>query len=167
MKERKLRLEVGRGLEKVVNDEEAATILDDRVAPAMRAGYVIRAVTAGVDGVVAQLTRGPDRRTPAAPVATEPVKTKDSGAPRQSFVEAPEGSDEPSDPTVLVVGGLILGGSVVIAAATMNTRGGGRRTSGGRWQDHSWSGSHSSSSGSSGGSDSGGSSDGGGASGGW
>jgi uncharacterized membrane protein YgcG len=33
MKERKLRLEVGRGLEKVVNDEEAATILDDRVAP--------------------------------------------------------------------------------------------------------------------------------------
>jgi uncharacterized protein len=84
MKERKLRLEVGRGLQKVINDEEAATILDDQVAPAMRAEDVIGAVTAGVDGIVAQLTHGLPRRTAAAPVPTEPVEMHDSVAPPQS-----------------------------------------------------------------------------------
>jgi hypothetical protein len=115
----------------------------------MRAEDVIGAVTAGVDGIVAQLTRGLPRRTAAAPVPTEPVEMHDSVAPPQSFVEPPDGSDD-SDMTVLVVAGLILGEAVVIAAAAMYSRSGGRRTSGGRWQDHSWSGSHSSSSSSAG-----------------
>jgi uncharacterized protein len=167
MQERKLRLEVGRGLEAVITDEEAGTILDDHVRPAMRTEDVIGAVTAGVDGIVSQLTRGPVRRTPAAPMPGDPATAEERSAEPQSFVDPSGGSGGPSDPTFLVVGGLILGAAVVVGAWAVGSRSGSRRGAGGRWQDHSTSTSTSPSGSSFSGSDSGGASDGGGSSGGW
>jgi uncharacterized protein len=54
--ERKVRIEVGYGLEKALRDEEAKTIIDTAILPAFRAGDYPRGIAVGVDGVIREIT---------------------------------------------------------------------------------------------------------------
>ena len=54
--ERKVRIEVGYGLEQALRDEEARAIIDSAILPAFRAGDVPRGIAAGVDGVIREIS---------------------------------------------------------------------------------------------------------------
>jgi uncharacterized protein len=58
MKERKTRLEVGKGLRTVVTNDEATGILRDDVTPELRQGDVFTAVEAGLTALYAELDEG-------------------------------------------------------------------------------------------------------------
>lgn len=182
MKERKLRIEVGRGLRKVLDDEEAATILDDRVRPLLRTGDVSGAVQAGAAAIQVELDAGPDADAP--PAGDLPGPSRYDDAPVGGF--QPVGDfDRDDDGFGSAVGlifllGVLLGiGSLVVKAASgassrgpstgrrgigstgIWSGGGSDRTSGTWWHSSSSgsdSGSSSFGSSSGGGSDSGGSS---------
>lgn len=49
--DRRMRIEVGYGLESVITDVAASRILDERVTPPMREGAYVRGIEAGVDGI--------------------------------------------------------------------------------------------------------------------
>jgi uncharacterized protein len=55
MKEKKMRLEVGLGLEKVLTNAKAQAILDDLVTPRFREGDFAGGIDAAVDGIFAAL----------------------------------------------------------------------------------------------------------------
>ena len=54
--ERKVRIEVGYGLERALRDEEARAIIDSAILPAFRAGDFPRGIAAGVDGVIREIS---------------------------------------------------------------------------------------------------------------
>lgn len=54
--ERKVRIEVGYGLEKALRDEEAKAIIDTAILPAFRAGDYPRGIAAGVDGIIREIS---------------------------------------------------------------------------------------------------------------
>lgn len=54
--ERKVRIEVGYGLEPVLTDALSARIIHDEILPAFRVGGFERGVTQGVDAIIGQLT---------------------------------------------------------------------------------------------------------------
>lgn len=58
-KERKVRIEVGQGLESTVRDEEAATIIRDAILPSFRLGAFDEGVEAGVAGLAREVTPVP------------------------------------------------------------------------------------------------------------
>jgi uncharacterized protein len=64
-KERKLRIEVGYGLEGALPDALARRIISERIAPHLRAGDFAAGLEAGIDGMIAA-TRGEYRAQPAA-----------------------------------------------------------------------------------------------------
>ena len=63
-KDRKARIEVGYGLESVLTDAQSRRIIDDTIAPAMRAGNVDKAVQDGVDSMLRAID---SEQAPAAP----------------------------------------------------------------------------------------------------
>ena len=71
--ERKVRIEVGFGLEATFTDEFAAEVLDQDVLPAFRASQMARGIEAGVDRLIAKM-----KLAPTVP-ATEPAN--DNAAP--------------------------------------------------------------------------------------
>jgi uncharacterized protein len=70
--DRKMRIEVGYGLEGVLTDAAARRIIADDVAPQFRAGRFAAGLDAGVDRIIATL--GPDR-TSARPPSRAPTGT--------------------------------------------------------------------------------------------
>jgi uncharacterized protein len=63
--DRKMRIEVGYGLESVLTDAAAAAILRDAVAPHLRAGRWAQGIEAGVDGIRAAIAGTHPGRAPA------------------------------------------------------------------------------------------------------
>jgi len=57
--ERRVRIEVGYGLEPVMTDAMSAQIIQTRILPAFRTGGFQRGITEGTDAVIAQLTLDP------------------------------------------------------------------------------------------------------------
>ena len=57
VKDRKVRLEVGYGLEGALPDATAKRIIEDQITPAFRAGQPARGLEAGIDAIIA-VTRG-------------------------------------------------------------------------------------------------------------
>lgn len=53
--ERKVRIEVGYGLETALTDAEAKAILDGRVLPEFRAGKMSKGIQAGVSAIIAEV----------------------------------------------------------------------------------------------------------------
>ncbi|MES2056230.1 MAG: TPM domain-containing protein [Pseudomonadota bacterium] len=53
--ERKVRIEVGYGLESALRDEEAGAIIQSAILPAFRTGDYPRGVSAGVDGIIREI----------------------------------------------------------------------------------------------------------------
>ena len=50
--ERKVRIEVGKGLEAALTNAEAQRIIDTNILPAFRSGDFVRGIDGGVDGVI-------------------------------------------------------------------------------------------------------------------
>jgi uncharacterized protein len=50
--ERKVRIEVGKGLEATLTNAEAQRIIDTKILPAFRSGDFVRGINGGVDGVI-------------------------------------------------------------------------------------------------------------------
>lgn len=62
-RDHRVRIEVGYGLEGDLTDADAKRIIDGKIVPAMRAGDPDRAVTAGVDAILATLSTGSQGET--------------------------------------------------------------------------------------------------------
>jgi uncharacterized protein len=73
--ERKMRIEVGYGLEPKLTDLTARRILDERVAPRFRAGDVGGGVDAGVDAIIAWIERTQDALPPPGLAAPPPFSS--------------------------------------------------------------------------------------------
>ncbi len=54
--ERKVRIEVGYGLEKALSNDKAAAIIDQAILPDFKAGDFPRGIAAGVDGVIREIS---------------------------------------------------------------------------------------------------------------
>jgi uncharacterized protein len=67
--ERKMRIEVGYGLEPKLTDLTSRRILDERVAPRFRAGDIGGGVDAGVDAIIAYVEDQQDALPPPGPAA--------------------------------------------------------------------------------------------------
>lgn len=73
--DRKVRLEVGYGLEPVLTDALSNQIIQTEILPPFREGGYARGIGAGVDAVIAQLRLDPaEARARAAAVAPEPAE---------------------------------------------------------------------------------------------
>ena len=59
--ERKVRIEIGRGLEQTFPDEWCQEVLDEIVLPAFRAGDYERGIRVGSDALVARMRQFPTR----------------------------------------------------------------------------------------------------------
>ena len=77
--ERKVRIEIGYGLEGVITDGLSATIIRDQIIPRFKAGDLPGGVVAGADALIAQLQLPPDQaRATAAAAAAQPRATRHS-----------------------------------------------------------------------------------------
>jgi uncharacterized protein len=80
--ERKVRIEVGYGLEPILTDALSSTILQTQVLPRFRAGDMPGGVEAGADAIITQLQLPPDQaRAKAAQAAVKPKAHRGSGFP--------------------------------------------------------------------------------------
>jgi len=70
-KERKVRIEVGYGLEGVLTDGMSALIIQQRIVPRFKAGDMPGGIEAGADAIVAQLTLPADQASAAATAADQ------------------------------------------------------------------------------------------------
>jgi uncharacterized protein len=77
MRDRKVRIEVGYGLEPKLTDAQSAQIIDDQILPAMRRGDVDGAVQHGVDRMLTVID--PAAASTLATVATPPPSDDDNG----------------------------------------------------------------------------------------
>lgn len=70
--ERKVRIEVGYGLEPILTDALSALIIHERILPAFREGGYERGITDGVDAIDAQLRLDPEEAQARAAAAEAP-----------------------------------------------------------------------------------------------
>lgn len=83
-KERKLRIEVGYGLEAYLPDVLAGRIIRDTIAPRFKAGDMVGGINAGINAVTAQLDRDPAE----AKAIAEAAAAAEAQAPRGQDVSA-------------------------------------------------------------------------------
>jgi uncharacterized protein len=76
MRDRKVRIEVGYGLEATLTDARSAHIIDDTILPAMRQGDVNAAVQKGVDGMLGAIDPA---YAPVALNTSAPATSSDDG----------------------------------------------------------------------------------------
>lgn len=79
--ERKVRIEVGYGLEGVLTDALSNVILQQQVLPRFKAGDMEGGVVAGTEALVAQLSLPDDQAQAAVAQANEQTHRQDSGPP--------------------------------------------------------------------------------------
>jgi uncharacterized protein len=77
--DRKLRIEVGYGLEPVMTDTRASRIIREAIVPRIRAGDRDGAIRAGVDAILATLGGGAEAGGQAAPLVQKPVSGRAIG----------------------------------------------------------------------------------------
>ncbi len=106
--ERKVRIEVGYGLEPVLTDAMSSHIIQTEILPAFKVGGFERGITQGVDAIITQLTLDPAE-----------------AAARAADVE-PEPAEFPVGPMILV--GLVF--LFIVIGLMQAARGGGRRRRG-------------------------------------
>ena len=102
--DRRMRIEVGYGLEGTLTDLQAARIIRDRMTPPFREGRYDDGVTAGVEAIVATLEGPSVEETPSAPVAS----SERSGFFDNEQLAAFEG-DLPPWPMRILLGAFIFG----------------------------------------------------------
>ncbi|MEA3036641.1 MAG: uncharacterized protein QOH04_2413 [Sphingomonadales bacterium] len=77
--DRKVRIEVGYGLEPVITDALSGEIIRDRITPAFKRGDYAGGINAGVDALMAQLQAPPDQQERNALAAAERHKKSSHG----------------------------------------------------------------------------------------
>ena len=112
MRDHRVRIEVGYGLEGDLTDADAKRIIDGKIVPAMRAGDPDRAATDGVNAILATISTGPHAEQTSAPsqsaIATVAVLL----------------------PLIVIFGFFLIFVTVVIFARKTSGRGGGGGGSG-------------------------------------
>lgn len=83
--DRKVRIEVGYGLEPVLTDALSSTIVQSKILPAFRSGDIEGGIVAGTEAVVAQLAL-PDDQAKAIAARPTPVSQTASGEHFPSFI---------------------------------------------------------------------------------
>ena len=107
--ERKVRIEVGYGLEPILTDALSAQIIQTDILPAFRSGGFQRGITDGVDAIVTQLRLDP------------------ADAQARAAAAKPAEADAPIGPIILV--GLVF--LFILIGMMRGANGGGRRRRGG------------------------------------
>jgi uncharacterized protein len=79
--ERKMRIEVGYGLEPVLTDGLSSSIIRNDITPAFKAGDFPAGINAGVDRIVTQLELPPDEAAKVAAAAAQQDRQSDEGFP--------------------------------------------------------------------------------------
>ncbi|WP_205481063.1 TPM domain-containing protein [Sphingomonas arenae] len=115
--ERKVRVEVGYGLEPILTDAFSNRVIDEAILPRFKAGDMPGGIKAGVDALIAQLQAPPEVAERAA------LEAAQARAQRQQQRESRSFSIEP-----LIVPGLII----LFVLLSFGRRGGGRRYRGRR-----------------------------------
>jgi uncharacterized protein len=85
--ERKVRIEVGYGLEPIMTDALAQTIIDDQILPKFRAGDMAGGIMAGAQAIAEQMKAPPEAaeaRVKAA--AVKPQAARSSGSSSDGFI---------------------------------------------------------------------------------
>ena len=85
--ERKVRIEVGYGLEPIMTDALSQTIIDDQILPKFRAGDMAGGIMAGAQAIAEQMKAPPEAaeaRVKAA--AAEPQAARSSGSSSDGFI---------------------------------------------------------------------------------
>lgn len=77
--ERKLRIEVGRGLEEYLPDVLASRIIRDTISPQFKAGDYAGGIGAGIDAITAQLNRSPAEAKAIAEAAAAAARSDGRG----------------------------------------------------------------------------------------
>jgi len=80
-KERRVRIEVGYGLEGVLTDALSTVILQDRVLPRFRTGDFEGGVVAGADALIEQLSLPDDQAKARVAASAEPQRTSTGSVP--------------------------------------------------------------------------------------
>lgn len=80
-KERRVRIEVGYGLEGVVTDALSTVILQDRVLPRFRTGDYEGGVVGGADALIEQLSLPDDQAKAKAAASAEPQRASNGSVP--------------------------------------------------------------------------------------
>jgi uncharacterized protein len=83
--ERKLRIEVGYGLEGVLTDGMSSLIINQAIVPKFKAGDMPGGIEAGADAIATQLTLPEDQARALAAQAAQP-RTQDSGIPISTII---------------------------------------------------------------------------------
>jgi uncharacterized protein len=100
-RDRRMRIEVGYGLESALPDVAAARIIRDAMAPRFKAGDLDGGVEAGVAAIIAQLTGA----APPPPAADTPAAAATPARPRRSAFTGPD----LGLPERILLGGFIFG----------------------------------------------------------
>jgi uncharacterized protein len=106
--ERRVRIEVGYGLEPVLTDAMSAQIIQSQILPAFRTGGFQRGITQGTDAIIAQLSLDP------------------AEAQARAATTKPQKADAPIAPIILVALVFLF----VLVGMMRASRGGGRRRRG-------------------------------------
>jgi uncharacterized protein len=77
--DRKIRIEVGYGLEPVITDAFSSSVIADKITPAFKAGDFPGGINAGVDALIGQLQAPPDEAERQAVQAAERQKARGRG----------------------------------------------------------------------------------------
>ena len=163
MTDRKMRIEVGYGLEGALTDIEANRIIDELMTPRFKQGDFMRGAVSGTEGIIAEVLEEYGMTHDDLPV-TRPEIPEGRDTPPQANPKAPRNDNMPSTGYIAALVGGVLGVVILVLIVIwkMPSSGSGKSSGGPRWTSGGDSG------GSSGGSfGGGGSSGGGGASGGW
>lgn len=89
--ERKMRIEVGYGLEGIMTDALSSRIIRDQITPRFREQDYPGGITAGVDAIIAQLRAPPEAQEQAALAAQQAENQSKAGSHRRSNGGAPVG----------------------------------------------------------------------------
>ncbi|MFM6931917.1 MAG: TPM domain-containing protein [Novosphingobium sp.] len=79
-KERKVRIEVGYGLEPILTDGLSSLIIQDQIVPAFKAGDMPAGIEAGTDAIIKQLTLPPEEAAKVAQQAQVQPKAEKASA---------------------------------------------------------------------------------------
>lgn len=78
-KERKMRIEVGYGLEPVLTDALSGRIIREQVTPLFKAGDFVGGINAGSDAIIRQVSLPPEEARARAVAADQPGKSNGAG----------------------------------------------------------------------------------------
>jgi uncharacterized protein len=126
-KERKVRVEVGYGLEPVLTDALSSVIIQTRIIPAFKAGDMPGGIAAGADALIEQLSLPDDQ---AKAKVAEAVKAYDASHKRRNAQGAA--------PVAVIFWLVIIGGIIVVAGLRRSARGVAYRQSGSNWPVWLW-----------------------------